>query len=166
MGRESDCPDRSLPRHHRRPVYRDRDAAEAGGRGHRTHGKTQNRHYSKTSPACVCVSPRTDVDQLVAARPDFPEALQQQDRARDNWELLLAIADVAGGDWPVKARAAAVDPVDAASQLRPETVDLLEGYQARVRGLQVQNASAPSSSFVGWNRTRRARCRDCERDEP
>ena len=32
------------------------------------------------------------------ARPELPEALN--DRAQDNWEPLLAIADYAGGEWP------------------------------------------------------------------
>lgn len=40
------------------------------------------------------------------ARPHLPEALN--DRAQDNWEPLLAIADVAGGHWPEIARHAAL----------------------------------------------------------
>ena len=36
------------------------------------------------------------------ARPALPEELN--DRAQDNWEPLLAIADYAGGDWPQLAR--------------------------------------------------------------
>ncbi len=40
------------------------------------------------------------------ARPPLPEALN--DRAQDNWEPLLAIADVAGGHWPETARHAAL----------------------------------------------------------
>jgi hypothetical protein len=40
------------------------------------------------------------------ARPDLPAALN--DRAQDNWEPLLAIADLAGGEWPSAARAAAL----------------------------------------------------------
>ena len=40
------------------------------------------------------------------ARPQIPETLN--DRAQDNWEPLLAIADVAGGQWPTVARAAAI----------------------------------------------------------
>jgi uncharacterized protein DUF3631 len=40
------------------------------------------------------------------ARPDVPLALN--DRAADVWEPLLAIADMAGGDWPRKAREAAL----------------------------------------------------------
>lgn len=51
---------------------------------------------------------------LFAAEPELPEALS--DRQADCWEPLLAVADVLGGDWPDRARAAAVaihgrDPV-------------------------------------------------------
>lgn len=46
------------------------------------------------------------IDTLQTARPDMPEALN--DRAQDNWEPLLAIADLAGGTWPELARAAAL----------------------------------------------------------
>ena len=40
------------------------------------------------------------------ARPSLPEELN--DRAQDNWEPLLSIADTAGGEWPEKAIAAAL----------------------------------------------------------
>ena len=40
------------------------------------------------------------------ARPHLPEALS--DRAQDNWESLLAIAEVAGGDWLERATEAAL----------------------------------------------------------
>jgi len=43
---------------------------------------------------------------LREARPDMPGALD--DRAADSWEPLLAIADLAGSDWPRRARRAAV----------------------------------------------------------
>jgi hypothetical protein len=43
---------------------------------------------------------------LERARPVLPDALD--DRAADGWEPLLAIADLAGGDWPDRARAAAI----------------------------------------------------------
>jgi hypothetical protein len=45
--------------------------------------------------------------ELEAADPDTPEALS--DRQADCWEPLLAIADAAGGDWPKRARVAAVE---------------------------------------------------------
>lgn len=44
-------------------------------------------------------------EAMRAARPSMPEGLH--DRAQDNWEPLLAIADLAGGPWPRQARAAA-----------------------------------------------------------
>jgi Protein of unknown function (DUF3631) len=43
---------------------------------------------------------------LAEARPDIPEQLD--DRAAEVWEPLLAIADIAGADWPRRARATAL----------------------------------------------------------
>jgi hypothetical protein len=43
---------------------------------------------------------------LSAAEPDVPDELD--DRSQDIWEPLVAIADTAGGDWPSRARTAAV----------------------------------------------------------
>jgi hypothetical protein len=45
-------------------------------------------------------------DILADAWPAIPEGLA--DRAADVWEPLLAIADLAGGDWPIRAREAAL----------------------------------------------------------
>lgn len=44
--------------------------------------------------------------QVDGAWPAMPE--QVQDRDADVWEALLAVADAAGGDWPERARVAAV----------------------------------------------------------
>jgi putative DNA primase/helicase len=41
-----------------------------------------------------------------SAEPVLPDALD--DRASDNWRPLIALADAAGGQWPARARAAAV----------------------------------------------------------
>jgi hypothetical protein len=46
------------------------------------------------------------VDELGRARPHLPEELD--DRASDSWEPLFAIADLAGGEWPERARRAAL----------------------------------------------------------
>jgi putative DNA primase/helicase len=46
-----------------------------------------------------------NVETLKAAQPRIPEELN--DRAADNWEPLLAIAELAGCDWPEAARQAA-----------------------------------------------------------
>jgi hypothetical protein len=45
------------------------------------------------------------VDELRGAEPELPDELG--DRLQDVWEPLLAIADLAAGDWPKRARAAA-----------------------------------------------------------
>ena len=45
-------------------------------------------------------------EKIGDAEPDMPPGLN--DRAEDVWEALLALADHAGGDWPKRARAAAV----------------------------------------------------------
>jgi hypothetical protein len=47
--------------------------------------------------------------QLRDIEPPSPVELEEAgDRAADTWDSLLAIADVAGGDWPRRARAAAL----------------------------------------------------------
>jgi Protein of unknown function (DUF3631) len=46
-----------------------------------------------------------NANAIANARPAIPESLN--DRAADIWEPLLALADLAGGDWPEKARRAA-----------------------------------------------------------
>ena len=45
------------------------------------------------------------LEELRGADPEMPEGLG--DRAADNWRPLLAIADLAGGEWPERAREAA-----------------------------------------------------------
>ncbi|MGI9508543.1 MAG: DUF3631 domain-containing protein [Geminicoccaceae bacterium] len=50
------------------------------------------------------------VERLADADPDAPAALN--DRAADNWRLLLAVADAADGDWPTSAREAALALTD------------------------------------------------------
>jgi hypothetical protein len=43
---------------------------------------------------------RANADQLEQAAPDMPV----EDRAADTWEPLVAVADLAGGTWPERAR--------------------------------------------------------------
>jgi Protein of unknown function (DUF3631) len=51
------------------------------------------------------------VEELALARPDLPPKLA--DRAADSWEALLAIVDLAGDEWPAKARAASLGTYSA-----------------------------------------------------
>lgn len=46
-----------------------------------------------------------------AIRPLLPAAIT--DRNADVWEPLIAVADLAGGDWPARAREAAIQLIDA-----------------------------------------------------
>lgn len=45
-------------------------------------------------------------DELGEADPKIPEELN--DRDCDNWRTMLALADIAGGEWPTRTRAAAL----------------------------------------------------------
>jgi hypothetical protein len=62
---------------------------------------------------------RSVFEEAVAARPNMPEGVA--DRAADVWEPLLAVADLAGGEWPKLAREAAVAFVKADSRTPPST---------------------------------------------
>jgi hypothetical protein len=55
----------------------------------------------------------TAEETLRAARPDVPDI--ENDRAEEAWEVLIAIADLAGGDWPARARTAMVELHGAAA---------------------------------------------------
>jgi hypothetical protein len=60
---------------------------------------------------------RSVFDDAVTARPEMPEGVE--DRQADAWEPLLAVADLAGGEWPKLARAAAVALVKANRETPP-----------------------------------------------
>jgi putative DNA primase/helicase len=47
-----------------------------------------------------------DVEALKIATPEMPAGFDN--RLRNNWALMLAIADLAGGEWPERARQAAI----------------------------------------------------------
>ena len=69
------------------------------------------------------------VKVLKAARPALPEELK--DRAADVWEPLLAIADLAGGEWPARARRAAVALMGTVEDADP-TIELLRDIAIEV----------------------------------
>lgn len=62
------------------------------------------------------------------ARPNIPAQLN--DRAQDNWEPLLAIADVAGGQWPELARKAALKVSGEAEAPMTNGAELLSDIRA------------------------------------
>ncbi|WP_354172304.1 MULTISPECIES: DUF3631 domain-containing protein [unclassified Bradyrhizobium] len=57
-----------------------------------------------------------------AARPEMPSGIE--DRTADLWEPLLAVADLAGGEWPELARKAAVALVAAATTDTPPSLNI------------------------------------------
>lgn len=63
-------------------------------------------------------------DAIRWARPELPDALN--DRAQDNWEPLLAIADLAGAHWPRLARDAALRISGGEHESKSLTAELLE----------------------------------------
>lgn len=66
----------------------------------------------------------TDHEQALRdADPPVPHSLH--DRAADNWTGLLAIADLAGGEWPTKARQASLELSGAEGQQTGYKVQLL-----------------------------------------
>jgi putative DNA primase/helicase len=94
-----------------------------------------NKDYGFHELARKCARWAADhVEELKDAEPAMPMVLH--DRAQDNWEPLIAIADAAGGDWPQRARNAAArvlktaDELDAPEvgvQLIHDIMDVLDG---------------------------------------
>jgi hypothetical protein len=56
-------------------------------------------------------------DAIAQAKPELPPGIN--DRAADIWEPLFALADLAGGEWPQKARHAALQLTDRAQETSP-----------------------------------------------
>jgi len=76
-------------------------------RGERTEPARRRRLKSLAELAQKCARWAADnMEFLRDAEPTMPDALE--DRAADNWEILVAIADLAGGQWTTRARAAAL----------------------------------------------------------
>lgn len=73
----------------------------------RAPGETVARFRRRTASA-EAAPIRFDWAHVVADVADVAVPEELHDRAADSWEVLLAIADSAGGSWPVRARLAAV----------------------------------------------------------
>lgn len=75
----------------RRPRWRDRDTSQIGA-----------------FPRRLLRWIEDNGDAILAGRSNIKYPNELHARARDSWESLLAIADQAGGEWPTRARIAAV----------------------------------------------------------
>src|SRR5262249_6329204 len=73
--------------------------------------------FGQTLRECLVAWAAGEVEAMADARPEMPPGIE--DRDADVWEPLLAIADAVGGDWPVRARGAAVALVGAAREIEP-----------------------------------------------
>jgi hypothetical protein len=98
------------------------------------------------------------VDELASATPDLPSELP--DRAADSWEPLFAIADLAGEEWPGRARASAQELSGEALDDASIGVRLLQDCRAAFNGHDhlatkdliaslVENEEAP---WGGWHK--------------
>jgi Protein of unknown function (DUF3631) len=77
------------------------------------------------------------LDALRSADPDVPQALN--DRQADNWAPLLAIADLGGGEWPARARAAALALSEIDEDADTIGIQLLGDIKAVFDGLGVES---------------------------
>lgn len=98
--------------------------------------------------------------RIRSARPALPEALN--DRAQDNWESLLAIADAAGGAWPDVARKAALtisggekDALSRGTQLLADIkliFDAKNWLKVAMSDLVHELCADDENDWVSWNR--------------
>ena len=86
---------------------------------------------------------------LERSDPATPNNLH--DRAADNWRVLLAIADAAGGDWPTRARAACMTLNAGDADADTTGAALLRDIQAAfvLRGEPVKLSSAELCQILG-----------------
>jgi len=100
----------------------------------------------------------TNVEQLYAAEPDLPAGLD--DRAGEAWEPLFAIADHAGGDWPARARAAALglvgddsDEPGHGARLLAKLCDVFAGHEALATVTILEEINDDEElPFGGWRK--------------
>jgi hypothetical protein len=81
------------------------------------------------------------LEQLTHSWPPLPDELN--DRQQDIWEPLLAIADAAGGDWSVRARAAARELHAGGDEADTSVAVLLLGH---LRDLFAEHGDPPALS--------------------
>ncbi len=78
--------------------------------------------------------------QILSTRPLLPDTLG--DRAQDNWEPLLAIADIAQGDWPHIARKAALKISGDIESSQSLGVELLSDIQDIIETMKTDRISS------------------------
>jgi len=90
------------------------------------------------------------VEALSGRDPVIPVELEDDDRAADNWSVLLAIADEIGGDWPARARAAAVSLSGGGRRVedRSAGIELLRDLHALAK--QSEQNRMSTKEIIRW----------------
>lgn len=109
------------------------------------------------------------IESLAASRPEMPKELS--DRQMDAWEPLFAIADLAGGEWPDRARVAAKAlhgrgvEERASTKLLGALRNILDSKEAAFSGDLVDELNAiEEEPWGGWNEGRGINSRDLARN--
>jgi putative DNA primase/helicase len=84
-------------------------------------------------------------DELAAADPSMPEGIIN--RVADNWHPLLAVADLAGADWPERARRVAVELSADGDDQSSIRIALLADIRAAFRAKRVDRLSSDELAF-------------------
>jgi hypothetical protein len=106
---------------------------------HAPHGEALRRRLTAWSEAVL--------QEATEARPEMPAGVE--DRDADVWEPLLAVAGLAGGDWPRLAREAARAMVNAARESEPSlNIRLLADLRTIFESKEHKNAGHLSTKMV------------------
>ena len=97
-----------------------------------------------------------NMDMLTTIRPDIP--ITNDDRVTDNWMPLLAIADIAGGEWPELMRKSMLGMLDGTDEsigpkLLKDIQDIFKSHQRIFSDDLVEALTAKKESpWCDWNR--------------
>ena len=110
-------------------------------RDRRTHANELNRKAARWSA--------DNLDALRDADPATPQELH--DRAADNWGPLLSIADLAGGEWPARARRTALELSGvSASEAEAELTMLLEDIRSVFQSAAADRLKSEDLTMKLW----------------
>jgi hypothetical protein len=111
-------------------VYRDREHDAQAVKFRKVLGKWSARH----------------APEIVTSWPDAPDGIENRDR--ELWEPLLAVADTAGGHWPESARAACLELALGNQDNAPEEMPLGQQLLADLRVIFGGELKMPTAQIV------------------
>lgn len=135
-----------------RVAIKRKTAAETVEKFHRRHAEAETAPLRELAEAWG----EAHAEELLEAEPHLPAGLN--DRASEAWEPLLAIADLAGGEWTLNARQSALalvgDETDEPSpgvRLLAKLRDVFEGQEAMATtAILVAVNDDDELPFGGW----------------